>query len=142
MEGITNMSYISVAIATFVVIALSCCFMYRKQKQKENKHKYRESLKNALLSYALKTVFADRFEDGPISTDTTGTMLPPMSGSDMSMACFSYIVDQEEFKKNPFWTPIMAQKYKKVDDFLDKNLQTREQVKDFFARFIEFDGCS
>jgi dimeric dUTPase (all-alpha-NTP-PPase superfamily) len=44
------MSYISVAITTSIVIALSCCFMYRKQKKKEDKHKYRESLKNALLS--------------------------------------------------------------------------------------------
>lgn len=111
---------------------------YHTTTVKSNSKKQQlELLKNALLAFSLRKVFADRFEEGPISTNKDDTLLPPMSGSDTLMACFSYIVDKDEFRKCVFYTPTMAQKHQRVDDFLAKNLGTKEQIQQFFKDFIE-----
>jgi hypothetical protein len=115
----------------YLIILILVAYIVYTQK-KEQKNTNLEQLKNALLTYHMTEVFANKIERGPITTVFDGSSLPPLSGYNLINACFSYIMDEDEFKKHPFYTQTMAMKHKAIDRFLELNLNTREQVTKFF----------
>ena len=94
-------------------------------------------LKNALLTFALATT---RMEDMDSSYDYSkfdGSTLPKLSGFSLDNACFSYIVDKDEFKRDPWYTTIMMDKLVAIDRYLSKNLDTNDKVANFFMEFVD-----
>jgi hypothetical protein len=99
----------------------------------------REQLKNALLTFALGRVDGDKFDNGALGMQYdkyNGDSLPTLSGADLNMACFSYIINKEEFRRDPWYTEIMEKKLDAINRYLDTHLGTDEQVSEFFERFI------
>jgi hypothetical protein len=95
-----------------------------------------DHLKNALLSMALITVKKDDINnDFNIEYKSyDGTKLPPISGCSINNAYLTYIM------KNPFdwilYTRQMDDKQMAIQKYLDKNLNTREQMVEFFDSFV------
>lgn len=121
-------------LCIIITILIGYILLFRRKEQKKKKL---EQLKNALLTFAMTKVFDDSFEKGPITINYDGSVLPPLSGYNMSNACFSYIIDSDEFKKHPWHTEAIARKHKAIERFLDINLNTSEQVQEFFNKFVK-----
>lgn len=101
----------------------------------ENKPKMKnvEKLKNALLSFALLvSMNSENRKDLDMNyTNFDGVKLPHFSGCNITNACFSYITDD---------TPdvsIMAYKQEAINKYLEKNLNTEQQVIIFFDNFAD-----
>jgi hypothetical protein len=99
-----------------------------------------KALKNALLTLALQTVHADRVEkdtlfDGYASMD--GTKLPIPAGCDLVSACFSYVIDRAEFRRDPWYTVGMEQKIDAIEQYIGNNLDTQQKVEDLFTAFAD-----
>ena len=96
-----------------------------------------ETLKNALLSYALMK--QGKIDDSPINNYASfdGSILPAFSGYSTTNACFSYIQSDYDRIFGPFATKIMDDKHKAIVKYLERNLKTEEQVMEFFEKFTE-----
>ena len=110
-------------------------YMYQRKNKKSLPI---EQLKNALLSYALMKVKVSDIDESSFSyKHFDGTKLPMLSGCDIEMACFSYILDKYEFRKGEFYSSIMEDKLDAITKYLDTNLGTQKQVTGFFRDFID-----
>jgi hypothetical protein len=119
------------------VLGIIICYYYLKNKE-EKKNIYLEYLKNALLSYALMRVCKRDVDDfNMIYNDFDGTKLPMFSGSSITNASFSYIIDKKSFREHPFYTPIMEEKIKAIDKYLDKNLNSEDDIYKFFEKCLK-----
>jgi hypothetical protein len=107
------------------------------RKPNNNNKKKIETLKNALLSFALMRL--GTVDDGPSVAFNAfdGTKLPSFSGHDLLNACFSYIIDKDQFSRCKFYSIYMAQKLLAIDKYVNKNLNTDEQIQDFFGKFVQ-----
>jgi hypothetical protein len=124
-------------IASFVIYIIFNLFKsILRSKQKSNK--YVEKLKNALLSYALLQIGKTDNELNFDYSKFDGNLLPEFSGCSTPNACFTYILDKAEFKKNHFYSPRMMEKLNAIERYLDKNLCDEEKIKVFFETFVDF----
>ena len=94
-----------------------------------------ETLKNALLSYALMKHGA--VDDSPINNYASfdGSTLPAFSGYSTSNACFSYIQSDYDRIFGSFPSKSMNDKHTAIVKYLERNLKTGEQVADLFEKF-------
>lgn len=125
-------------LATICALVLGWSYYQRVSQQKKATVTPVDRLKNALLSYALHKVSTDRI-DSPIVdyASMDGSKLPPMSGCDMSNACFTYIFDRDEFKNSLFYTPHMEKKLDAIEKYIQKHLGSDDQVQQFFDKFAK-----
>lgn len=105
---------------------------WMKKNVKKNEHI--EQLKNALLAFALNKIQTTdpNFNPYKLNMDYAsfdGTELPMFSGCDITNACFSYITP------NGMYTH-MQEKQKAIERYFTKNLNTTEQVQEFFKKYI------
>jgi hypothetical protein len=89
----------------------------------ERRNDYVETLKNALLSYALLKVY----KSNELNLDYqsfTGDKLPAFSGCNLINACFTYI------------QPYADDKQDAINKFLDANLSSDKDIINLFDDFI------
>lgn len=126
---------LTLIIIAALLIYIGILHTYRKHGGEKNKRV--EVVKNGLLSYALNKVKKDDFDHLNFAYQNfDGTKLPSMSGCDIVNACTSYIIDKQEFRKNPFYTPHMESKLDAIDKYLDTHFDTDAKVIDFMEAFI------
>jgi hypothetical protein len=96
-----------------------------------------ETLKNALLSYALMK--CGKIDDSPIGNYASfdGSILPAFARYSTANACFSYIQSDYDRIFGPFATKVMDDKHKAIVKYLERNLNTEEQVLGFFENFTK-----
>ena len=127
------------ATEVFVIALIAACLAIGSLVQAVRKVTRRptplESLKNALLSYALMKHGA--VDDSPINNYGTfdGSVLPAFSGYSTSNACFSYIQSDHSRIFGPFPSKIMNDKHAAIIKYMERNLKTDEQVVDLFEKF-------
>lgn len=95
-----------------------------------------DRLKNALLSFALAITCKNDVSESALYANYDGTKLPTMSGADLTNACFTYILDVNEFRKDPWYSQVMEAKIHAINRYIDKNLDTDEKVTILFNKFI------
>lgn len=118
------------------VLVIYIFFLHRKNGVEKNTKV--ESLKNALLSYALSQVKKDDFDHLNFAYRMfDGTKLPSMSGCNQINACTSYIVDKQDFRKSPFYTQHMESKLDAIEKYLNKQFDTDAKVMDFMEAFMK-----
>ena len=123
-------------ITTAFAICISILHISRKINQEQNKNKNVETLKNALLSYALLRVKKNDIDQFNFAYHTfDGSKLPPLSGCNVVHACTSYIIDKREFRKSPWYTPHMDSKLVAIDKYLDTQFDTDDKVIEFLEEF-------
>lgn len=94
-----------------------------------------------MLTHALTRVYKEKvdvFNFNYASFD--GTTLPNMSGCDYTNACFSYIIDREDFRKSMFHSKPMEDKLASIDKFISKNLGSMKAVEEFFESYVTLAG--
>ena len=96
-----------------------------------------DNLKNALLTLSLFKLRRDDVSDSFDYQNYDGTKLPPLSGADLSMACFSYILDIQEFRNSNMYSGLMETKLRAINKYLDKNFATEQQIVEFFEQVVE-----
>ena len=102
-----------------------------------NRNVHIESLKNALLTFALQIGAKDDIEYNNMNYDVfNGNTLPSMSGCDLLNACMSYIIDRSEFRRDPWYTKNMDQKSIAIEKYLAKKFATSNDTDAFFLKFI------
>lgn len=102
-----------------------------------------ENIKNALLAYALhKVCDKNEFDSGPLAdySKFDGSILPSMSGSNLTQACFTYIQNKNVRRQSPFYTKAMENKACAIEKFLAKRLSTDKEAYDFFDAMVK--SCS
>lgn len=99
-----------------------------------------ELLKNALLAFALSTVYQSK---GLVEESSKmnycgydGTKLPRMNGCDLSNACFSFIESPQQAAKGPWGSQRMVDRANAIQKFISVNLSTEKQVIEFFDAFL------
>ena len=93
-----------------------------------------ELLKNALFSLALlKVAPTDATTD---YCDLDGTSLPPAAGASLANACFTYVQDIRDIKRDPWCTTRMLQKQRAIERYVDRNLSSPDAVVAFFDKFV------
>jgi hypothetical protein len=123
-----------IVIAALVVYI----FIHHQRQNTVDKNTRVETLKNALLSYALSEVKKDDFDDWNSAYQTfDGTKLPSMSGCSPVNAYTSYIIDKGEFRKYPFYTHHMESKLDAIEKYLNMQFDTDAKVIDFMEAFIK-----
>ncbi len=96
--------------------------------KKHHKDEY-ELLKNGLLTMALSMVYSNQIDQGNYNYDEyDGSMLPPLSGSDLVNAYMSYIIDSNN--------PHIHAKYNAIQRFLHSNILTERDQEQFMEEFI------
>ena len=90
------------------------------------------SLKNALLTMAFAITNHDKFEDKEYSL-FDGTTLPGITGHDDVDACFAYMIDKTDHSIKPN----ERQKFDAIERYIDANLATDGQTREFFQRYLE-----
>ena len=96
-----------------------------------------EHLKNALLTFVLLSENRKDFDKSFEYGKYTGTKLPPLSGSSLEEAVFSYIVDKEEFKTSPMYSDAMLKKSIAIDAYIHKHLNTDKKVLKLLKSFLK-----
>jgi hypothetical protein len=96
-----------------------------------------EYLKNALLSYILMRCgnIDQNFTVDYKSMD--GSTLPSFSGYSTANACFSYIVPIYDQIYGPFLGKKMDEKNNAIYKYINKHLNSEEDVFDIFSKFID-----
>jgi hypothetical protein len=95
-------------------------------------------LKNALLTFAITSVNRDDMADLDFNyANYNGSKYPPLSGSSVENACFSYIFNVNKLKKSGLYSSNYASKMTAIQKYLDMNLSTDEQVVTFFRKLCE-----
>lgn len=92
-----------------------------------------ERLKDALLSFALAKTCEKNMSKDMFYEKYDGTKLPMISGTSLTNACFTYIVDINEVKNSPIYT---ESKLNAIYKYINKNLNTDDKVVVFFENFI------
>lgn len=129
-------------IIIIIILVIYIAFLLYTKFQQSSKNKHIEQLKNALLSYALlKTSNGKELRElknfDMNYKNFDGTRLPMFSGCSTSNACFSYIIDKEDFRKDLFYTPVMEDKIVAIEKYLEKNFDSDKKIEEFFNKFIE-----
>ena len=98
-----------------------------------------ERLKNSLLAFALlKTRPEDIDEYDMYYEFFDGTKLPMFSGCGVGNACYSYILDKNEYKKNRFSsTSTIIHKINAIEKYLDHHFDDSNKTYVFFDDFIQ-----
>jgi hypothetical protein len=133
------MSYL-ILLATFIagIVVMYIICRRKETNASTEQNEYVEYLKNAMLAYALRGVKYASFDQFNMNYSSfDGSKLPMMSGYSTSNACFSYIANKKDARKNPFSSPIMEEKTDAIDRYIKRNLNTQEKVLDFFDEFVE-----
>lgn len=121
-----------------IIAALVIYIFILHKKTEMDKNTNLETLKNALLSYALSQVKKDDFDHLNFAYPMfDGTKLPSMSGCNTINACTSYIIDKQDFRKSPFYTQHMENKLDAIEKYLNKQFDTDAKVMDFLEAFIK-----
>lgn len=94
-----------------------------------------DRLKNALLAFALAKTCANDMSDDPDYDKYDGTMLPRPCGFSLANACFTYILDVNEFRQDPLYCVDIESKINAIQRYIDKNLDTNEKTLAFFEHF-------
>jgi hypothetical protein len=114
---------LSVTLCTYIIY-----LVYKSQFFKNIKDEY-EPIKNALLTYALATIYNDIIESDNYNYDGySGHSLPPLSGTDAINALMSYIYKSDNHH--------MQSKYNAIQRFLSNYLRSREDQESFLESFI------
>ena len=109
-----------------------------KQNTSPVKNKQLETLKNALLTFALSRVCSSDFDDFNMNyASFDGSKLPSMSGSNMNTALSSYITSKEDLMKSPFYTKHMENKIIAIEKYLEKQFDTDDKVEKFLTKFLD-----
>lgn len=128
---------LTIILIAIIAVLAAYIFMHCRQNGVEKNTKV-ESLKNALLSYALSEVKKDDFDHLNYAYHMfDGTKLPSMSGCNQVNACTSYIIDKQEFRKSAFYTQHMESKLDAIEKYLNKHFDTDDKVIDFMEAFIK-----
>lgn len=126
----------------FIVGAIAGVLITTVHKKRQRKPKPIETLKNALLTYALMTVNYADFDTNYDYKSYDGSKLPSMSGVSLTSSCFSYITDINDLCNRMFYTPQMMLKLQAIQRYLDANFDTTEKTIDFFDNFAkDYDTC-
>lgn len=124
------------AVLYILIGAASYAFLSKLSRVKN--HDFVESLKNALLSFAIARVYRDKFDDLNMDYKSfDGSKLPMMSGCSLTNACFTYIQDKRELRQSVFYTQHMENKIDAIEKFIKAHLNSTESVVDFFETFIK-----
>lgn len=127
-----------VFILLAIIAALAIYIFIHQRQHAMTKNTKVETLKNALLSYALSELKKDDFDHWNSAYQTfDGTKLPSMSGYNQVNACASYIIDKGELRKSPFYTQHMESKLDAIDKYLNMQFDTDAKVIDFMEAFIK-----
>ena len=95
-----------------------------------------DKLKNALLTLVLISSRKQDMEGLNFDYDGyTGDTFPPLSGSSVPHACFSYIFNQAEFKHSPMYSAVYSKKMDAINKYLQKNVATQDQALTLFTDF-------
>ena len=65
-----------------------------------------------------------------------GKKLPNLAGASLTNACFTYILDIAEFRRDPLYSDVMEAKISAVHKYIDANLNTEDKVIDFFEKYV------
>lgn len=96
-----------------------------------------ETVKNALLTFALSRIRSSDFEDFNMNYAAyDGSKLPMMSGSDLNNALCSYIMSKDDFRKAPLYSKHMENKITAIEKYLEKHFDTDSKVRTFVAEFV------
>jgi hypothetical protein len=95
-----------------------------------------DKLKNALLTVAILITKQDDMDHNFNYATYDGTKFPPLSGSSIPHACFSYILNRDEFRQHAFYTNAMESKLDAIEKYLANNFSTDDHVMDFFGNFF------
>ena len=127
-----------VAISIVTTIVFYRAYQQFREKQKKKPAlKNIEVLKNALLTFALAHTKKQDFDNLNMKyASMDGTKLPMLSGATTTNACFSYILDNDEFRKDPLYTPIMNHKLMAIERYLARNFDTEKKTIAFFEEFM------
>jgi hypothetical protein len=124
-----------IAGVAFIVgnIAITFATVTYAQHLFSNKKKHRKDeyalLKNGLLTMALSIVYSNEIDRGNYNYDEyDGSILPPLTGSDLVNAYMSYLVDSEN--------PHIHSKYNAIQRFLHGNILTERDQEQFMEEFI------
>lgn len=99
-----------------------------------------ENVKNALLAHALhKVCNENEFHSWPMAdyAKFDGTLLPSMSGSNLTQACFTYIQDKALRRKSLFHTKSMEDKAVAIEKFLARRLRTDDLAYEFVDAMVK-----
>lgn len=111
------------------VIAFGTFCFYRKYYSEKHRHSHHvEKLKNALLSYALLTVYKNKIAAHCLYHQYDGKYLPPPSGYEAIQSCFNYIM----MKDTGIW-----QKQIVIDDFIQSHITSEDDARVFFSQFLK-----
>lgn len=114
-----------------------CLYFWLRYLFQKTPNYHVEHLKNALLSFALLKTRPEDIEDFNMFYERfDGTKLPMYSGSDIGNACYCYILDKNEIKKNMFCSESILHKIDAIDKYLNYNFDDSIKTYDFFDKFI------
>ena len=111
---------------TFATVTYARHLFSNKKKHRKDEYAL---LKNGLLTMALSIVYSNEIDHGNYNYDEyDGSMLPPLTGSDLANAYMSYLVDSEN--------PHIHSKYNAIQRFLHSNVLTQRDQEQFMEEFI------
>ncbi len=111
---------------TFATVTYARYLFSDKKKHRRDEY---ELLKNGLLTMALSIVYSNEIDRGNYNYDEyDGSMLPPLTGSDLVNAYMSYLVDSEN--------PHIHAKHNAIQRFLHSNILTERNQEEFMEEFI------
>jgi hypothetical protein len=123
-------------IVIAIIVTIGVCFIVFNKPKKKMSHV--ETLKNALLTFALNTVSREDFDDMNMNYGSfDGSKLPMLSGATFNNALTSYIIDIEEYRQGPFYTKIMEDKLMAINKYLENHFNNPEKVTTFLMTFID-----
>ena len=112
-------------------------YWLKNQKLHSIKNNRIETLKNALLAFALNSVRSDDFDGLNMNYKAfDGTKLPSMSGFNLNNAFNSYIISKDDLRKSPFYSKVMEDKTIAIEKYLEKQFDTDIKVKQFLSDVI------
>jgi len=119
-------------ILTFIAGASCTTFLHLVKVQKVDQLR---RLKNALLTFALvHVVNIDKFITLHDYGKYDGQTLPPIAGSNLTNACFTYIVDSQQ---STWWcNATIKKKQRAIDLYLATHLSSENQVIRFFEQYV------
>lgn len=96
-----------------------------------------DKLKNALLTLSLIKLKENDFSTSVYYTNYDGNKLPPLSGNDLTRACFTYILDIHEFRNSNIYSSLAENKLKAIYKYLNNNFATEHEVMEYFKEVLE-----
>lgn len=126
-----------IVVATVAVGVISYWFM-KQNAPADVKNKRLETVRNALLTYALSRVCSADFDELNVNyASFDGSKLPSMAGFNMNNALSSYIISKEDLQKGPFYTKQMENKILAIEKYLEKHFDTDDKVDTFLSKFLD-----